>query len=87
MEKPSESLRLLIVLEIGDPDTAVSIAKALTPEAYSQADVKRGKVTVLCRGGSVTIEIEARDAGSLRALLNAYAYLLESLRKLVTSDV
>ncbi|MFP3268843.1 MAG: KEOPS complex subunit Pcc1 [Desulfurococcales archaeon] len=61
------------------PKLIESLCASLRPEESSQADEKRGKVSIDCDFKKEFIEliIESNSDGGFRALLNSYLYLLK----------
>ncbi|GAB6147684.1 KEOPS complex subunit Pcc1 [Stetteria hydrogenophila] len=69
-------MRLVVELCPGNPGEARAIYASLKAEE-AQPSPKRGRVSVaLDEGrGCVVIELEPRDLGSMRALMNSFLYL------------
>lgn len=85
MEGQSREIRLVITLYLKDEEEAYALFKALEPEQRSPEIDRRGETRVSYSGRLVMISIGTSDLGSLRALLNAYAYLLETVRKVMAN--
>ena len=83
MGNPLREIKLEIKLELDSVDEAEAIYKAILPEIESPVDEKRGKITAYQQENVIYLKICSRSLSNIRALLNTYAYLLESLRKVV----
>jgi len=83
----SVKIRMKIIIQPEDEADLVAVCKAIAPEVSSLADKKRGEVAAECSGDRLVIEISCGSASDARALLNAYAYLLGSLAKVMTSGL
>jgi KEOPS complex subunit Pcc1 len=57
-----------VTLEAGD--SAATLIQALSPEAGRE--VPRARASLKLDGANVVLEVEADDAGALRAALNSY---------------
>lgn len=75
------------MIDLGDQTTAENVFKALLPEVESPVDEKRGKINIQCYSNKVVITVYSNTLSNIRALLNTYAYLLESLTKVVINKL
>ncbi len=71
-----DQVSLEIRIEGLDEKTVKTLYKSLLPEIKSQPDKKRGKIELKGEKGQIVISMSSSDAGDLRALFNAYIYLL-----------
>lgn len=72
--------RLDLKLFSEDSKVIESLFLSLKPEESSQADEKRGKVSVSkdLKEGLLILSIESSSEGGFRALVNSYFYLLKA---------
>lgn len=87
LEDRSREVKLKISIELADRSIAEALYKAILPEADSPVDEKRGKVSLYLEGNTVILAISSDTLSGVRALLNTYAYLLETLRKVVIAEL
>jgi len=71
-----DQVSLEIVIEGLDEKKVKTLYKSILPEIKSQPDKKRGKIELKSGEGRIIISMSSSDAGDLRALFNAYIYLL-----------
>jgi tRNA threonylcarbamoyladenosine modification (KEOPS) complex Pcc1 subunit len=83
LENHLRDVSLEFMLRLESEAEAEALYKAILPEIESPVDEKRGKIKAYRRGSTVYLKITSKSLSDLRALLNTYAYLLESLRKVV----
>lgn len=65
-------------LRVYSQDQLVSktICQALKPEVEFKPSSKRSRADIHCSENTVVLELHARDLNALRAMINAYLYLL-----------
>ena len=67
----NQSGRSTLEIDVGDPELAKILHKALVPETLSVPS-DRARVSLTLEGGTLIIEIEADDLTALRAAMNSY---------------
>ncbi len=65
-------------LKVYSQDQLVSktICQALKPEVEFKPSSERSRANIHCSEDTVVLELHARDLNALRAMINAYLYLL-----------